>query len=232
MKRLIPIITLVIAAATVAAFRISPRTAHGASTAPPKATVTTIVSLPGVSTREVAVGGHGNFVYMTTDSNEVLVYDRATKKTSVVIHGSFSGVNGAPSGDHIGLVHLAEGANPRTSGSHLLWTLAVDPATGLATGEPRRLSMTPSYQMRISPDGKQVAFLSDTKTTQLIVVPINGGAERVVAEGDFDVPIRWSPVGKWIYVAKTTLIHNYVVRVPASGGTPTEVTPSVKSPSP
>jgi Tol biopolymer transport system component len=225
MKRAISVATLVIVAGTVAAFRYTAPAPHGGTQARPAAKITTIATFPGVNASEVAAGAHGNLLYMTTDSG-VLVYDRTRQKTSVSLKGKYSGVVAAQTGDRLGLMKPSEDAQ-----SVNMWSVAVDPATGIATGAPRRVSMTDAGSMRISPDGKEIAFISYGKLrAKVFIVPLNGGKEREVAEGLFEGPIRFSPDGKWIYVEKWTMLRNaYVVRIPAGGGEPVEVTPSVQA---
>jgi Tol biopolymer transport system component len=229
MKRILAIATLIVASGTVAALAWTAPVPRRGAQSVPAAKITTIATFPGVSATEVAAGAHGNLLYMTTDSGVVLVYDRAQRKTSVAVKGDFNGVVTSATGDHLGLLRPAEDKNSRN-----MWTVAVDPKTGIATGAPRRVSLMDAGAMRISPDGKEIAFISYAKLKSTVfVVPFNAGKERVVAEGLFDSPIRYSPDGKWIYVVKWTMLGStYVARIPAGGGDAVEVTPSVKEATP
>jgi Tol biopolymer transport system component len=229
MKRIPVIAMLVVASGTVVALAWTAPVPRRGAQSVPAAKITTIATFPGVSATEVAAGAHGNLLYMTTDSGVVLVYDRAQRKTSVAVKGDFNGVVTSATGDHLGLLRPAEDKNSRN-----MWTVAVDPKTGIATGAPRRVSLMDAGAMRISPDGKEIAFISYAKLKSTVfVVPFNAGKERVVAEGLFDSPIRYSPDGKWIYVVKWTMLGStYVARIPAGGGDAVEVTPSVKEATP
>lgn len=223
------------AALTLASAMVAPpsQTASaqdGATQAVPQAKVTTIATFAGVSAREVAALAKGNLLYLSTDSNVVLVYDRARKKTSVALKGDFYGIHAASTGHHLGLLRLSEDRK-----SYEMWTVAVDPVSGLATGAPRRVGMTPASWMRTSPNGKEIAFVSNGDfPSKILVVPFNGGRERLIAEGFYSGPIRWPPDGKWIYFSKWEAngSNARVVKAPAAGGAPVEVTPSVRNPIP
>ncbi len=135
------------------------------------------------------------------------MYDVASKKTTN-LGVAVRAPTASPKGDLIAYRQQPEGgASP---GWHI-WTIPLDPRTGLRTGEPRRVSTRLGTDQIISPDGKWIAFgavkpagtpsrptssLSDT----LIVVPSNGGMERaVVVQAGLLAPFSWSPDGRWIY---------------------------------
>jgi Tol biopolymer transport system component len=82
--------------------------------------------------------------------------------------------------------------------------LPLDAKTGLASGNARRISEHTGDVPSISPDGKLIAFARDDATgvgQSVVVVPIGGGQERVVAGAQPTGVghIRWTPDGKTLY---------------------------------
>lgn len=94
-----------------------------------------------------------------------------------------------------------------------------------ATGQEREVSAagadhaTPTF----SPDGRELAFVRDGR--RLVVVQLEGGGERVVAEGQLwrppfggGRPLAWSPDGKWLaFLATDGRMFTNVNVVPADG---------------
>lgn len=190
---------------------------------PPAAKVTTIASLPNVDAVNVAVVGRGRFMYLATRKGLVL-YDPQSKRSKTIAKEFYAVVTGSPRGDRLAVLRYAE--NATAADNRLLpWTIAVNPETGEPTGPARRVSMTPAGTLRISPDGKQIALLAQTDPGRIVVLPINGGVERTIAEGRFDAPLRWSPDGKAVYVRRFAEESDQLVRVDVSDGALTEITP-------
>ena len=71
----------------------------------------------------------------------------------------------------------------------------------------------------ISPDGQEIAF---QQVSSIVVIPLQGGVSRTVAEGGLCCP-RWSPDGAWIYYSEPNASGG-LWRVPAGGGSPEVVT--------
>ncbi|MCR4339306.1 MAG: hypothetical protein NUW01_05400 [Gemmatimonadaceae bacterium] len=126
----------------------------------------------------------------------------------------------SPSGDRIYFLSNRAAA----AGDQLYYGMEVrfDPATGRAIGEPRRISPDPVQGfIRVSPDGKMLAFVDGTDRRQLKVVPASGGEMRVVAR----MPLRsgniaWSGDGQHLYFLTNVAPQSERVlyRVPAAGG--------------
>jgi serine/threonine-protein kinase len=74
------------------------------------------------------------------------------------------------------------------------------------------------FQPAISPDGQEVAFLTDGS---IRVVPLQGGVSRTLAEARGICCAGWSSDGAWVYYSEPTV---GLRRVPAGGGSPEIVT--------
>jgi Tol biopolymer transport system component len=199
---------------------------------PPTPKATLLFSVKNHKAGDPAVTADGRRMYYWQDPAqrwqdpaELYMYDRSTRRFSRVL-GSTAGAGQTPAlsraGDRLAFDRSGEGG-----GDAHVWVLSLDPATGLANGEPRRASTLPSRALTFSPDGQWIAFGSPTSrtTTNLIVMPANGGPERVVAETQGDVwPIEWSNPDS-IYFGlsfseKQNAAKSGVYRISASGGKP------------
>lgn len=176
-------------------------------------------------TSDPTITADGQRLYYWQDKTELYVFDRGARRSSLVI-GKVAGAGGslavAPSGDLIAFTRQAEGGTDQ-----LLWTLGLDPATGLAKGEPRRASILAANSPAFAPDGKSIAFATPTSRTSknLVVIPANGGPERIVAQTQGDVwPIVWTKTDSMYFgisfYAREDASKNGVYRVSADGGKP------------
>jgi Tol biopolymer transport system component len=73
----------------------------------------------------------------------------------------------------------------------------------VGSDSPLRLTNAPdpSDAPSWSPDGRYIAFVRffrQSRTCQILMIPPIGGQEHVVAEGDFDGPLAWSPDNRWL----------------------------------
>ncbi|MEP6835659.1 MAG: hypothetical protein ABJB74_19890 [Gemmatimonas sp.] len=207
----------------------------GAQTAPTPVVVqpTTIFSYPiGTEQYESNLEGApgGKLLYYRA-GDTIRVYNRATKTSRDLLSGGYSYIAASPQGDRLVLLRLGEDAKPNSRPPRYVWTLPVNPATGAATGEPRRVSLIPAEAPRISPDGQQIAFIAAGTSRKMMVIPSAGGPERVVFDGGAPHgPVQWSPDGKWIYFVQSSgksEAQTIVSRVAVAGGTPAPVTPAV-----
>ena len=141
----------------------------------------------------------GQRTYYTTPAGDIWLYDRSRQTNSRVATGSFWDVGVSPLRD--ALVYTTSGEARQ---EQYVWLLPLDPKTGLSSGNARRVSEHTGDVPSISPDGKWIAFARDDSTgvgQSVVVVPISGGGERVLASG---LPssigsIRWTPDGKTLY---------------------------------
>jgi Tol biopolymer transport system component len=141
----------------------------------------------------------GQRAYYTTPAGDIWLYDRSSRTNSRVATGSFWDVSVSPLRD--ALVYTGSG---ETRQEQYVWLLPLDQKTGLASGTARRVSEHTGDVPSISPDGRWIAFARDDSTgvgQSVVVVPIGGGQERVVAGvlPSSIGSIRWTPDGKTLY---------------------------------
>lgn len=192
--------------------------------AAPAFKATTIHVVRGALTGDPIVTSDGQRLYFIRDSTEVWMYDRRTKSESRVLamRVNFLAVSR-------GKDRLAFSRADQDGKEMRVWTVSLDPRTGLTTDQPRRVSLAAGTVPEFSPDGKWIAFSMPTtpNADNLVVVPSAGGPERVIARHQGDVwPIRWTPDGSELYYglsfnSETPANQNGIYRIPASGGTPT-----------
>lgn len=126
----------------------------------------------------------------------------------------------SPSGDRI--YFLSNRASAPGDQHYYGMEVRFDPAAGRAIGEPRRVSPDPVQAfIRVSPDGKTLAFVDATDRRLLKTVPASGGETRVVAR----MPLRsgniaWSSDGEQLYFLTNAALQSERIlhRVPAAGG--------------
>jgi Tol biopolymer transport system component len=178
----------------------------------------------GVSEVTAAPGSTRTYFY---GGDTLWMHDRATGRTSRITNGDAWDIAISPSGDRLAFTRFTEDEK------HFhVWMQPLDPRTGLANGPARRASMREGRHASFSADGKSVAFARvDSAGTSLMVMPVNGGSERVVGVappliGD----LQWAPDGKWIHYrtargtravpgsATREQIPRTFERVPVAGG--------------
>lgn len=190
--------TIGVAAALAAGLVLSAQTTSPAAAPPP--TVELADAFPaGANVDQFVLSADGQRTYFVTKAGEAWLFDRAHKTSARVATGPLWDLNLSPTGDALAYTK----AGP-TRGDEVVWVVALDPSTGLARSAERQLSQHRGGVPSIAPDGKLVAFARDDPSgagQSVIVVPIAGGDERVVAPA---IPsslanIRWTPDGKTLY---------------------------------
>jgi Tol biopolymer transport system component len=192
----------------------------------PAPTTTLIFTLPGHHIGEFAATRDGNRIYYERDSADVYLYDRRTRTHTKLFAASVSDMDLSARGDRLAFIKKAED----DAASHV-WTIALDPATGRATGDQRRVSLTGAVGASISPDSRWIAFATGVpnEANDLVVAPAAGGPERIVAAKQGSIwPMRWTPDGKWIYYGSSEETTkrgavNAMMRVAVDGGKPERV---------
>src|SRR5688500_16717848 len=179
--------------------------------AAPTPKVTPIFSTVGVRITSPAAARDGMRVYYGSGTVEsgtvgsgtngsgtyaVRMYDRRTRRHHDVLNRRALSLIVSPTGDR--LMYHGPGED---NGKFYVWTLALDPKTGLAAGDPRRVSLTHGKDAAFSSDGRSIAFVGENGSggEQIIIVPVNGGPERTLVSTDAYIwPIRWTPDGQFI----------------------------------
>lgn len=218
-----PALLLALSAATVTAARGQQLPVTTATTRP--AVLRTLLMLDGKDWNDMFVDQGRNRIYYQTVDDSLWLYDVATKRSTGVARFPSWDFNVSRTGDRLAFVH------PSEDGNHSwVWTLPLDAKTGAANGPARRLSVSESDGPEYSPDGKWLALaVHDSSGQRLVVIPADGGPERVVAQMSTGITaIRWTPDGRTIYFSSPPRTQpsrppSTVYRVPASGGTPTRV---------
>ena len=104
----------------------------------------------------------------------------------------------SPQGDRLAFSRSSEDGT-----GDFVWTMPIDPKTGMATGQAQRVSLRPTTSgPKFSPDGKMLVFRAGPRPdgpgtgTEVIVVPSTGGAERTPPDqldGHRDAPAIIDP---------------------------------------
>jgi Tol biopolymer transport system component len=149
--------------------------------------------------------------------DSTFVYDIATKRSTLLGTNMLAG-SVSPQGDRLAFDRTAEDG----TGS-FLWTMPIDPQTGVATGAPQRVSLRAKngVSAKFSPDGKMLTFNAGPRsdgTWDLTIVPATGGPERVLANYARAKAQSWSADGKSLYVANTDSSSEAIERVSVNGG--------------
>lgn len=198
-------------------------TAPALSFAPPKPKPSLLLKVNARKASGAVITRDGGRLYYAKDSTQLYVFDRATRRSLPVL-GSMAGVGASlavsPAGDRLAFTRTPEGG-----GEPQLWTVALDSKTGLATGAPMRVSVRAGRNPEFSPDGKSIAFSTPTSrvATNLVVIPANGGPERLVVETQGDIwPIVWTKTDSLYFGIsfQANDAKNGVYRVKVSGGAP------------
>jgi serine/threonine protein kinase len=95
-------------------------------------------------------------------------------------------------------------------------------------GAPRRLTDRAAVEGRLSPDGRYVALFewqsAERASSNLKVVPVDGGAPILDMPWGNGIDLRWHPDGKSLTVRRLDRGVSNLFSVPLSGGEPTPLT--------
>jgi len=188
---------------------------------PLQESVRTIARLDGEVAGGPALSPDGRYLAMGSWDSGLRVIDVANGQSWTVVDGYAASVDWSPNGELLAFSRWDEEA-----GSDFIWTLPIDPRTGRAAGEARRVSVSGGDVVAFSPDGESIAFADYSGPGQRVVlVPTRGGRERVLAQAEGGIStIAWSSDGEWIYYAHDAFgsPRGVVARVRAAGS-PAEV---------
>jgi Tol biopolymer transport system component len=151
--------------------------------------------------------------------DSTFVYDVATNRRTFLGTNMLTG-SVSPRGDRLAFDRTAEDGT-----GDFLWTMPIDPQTGLATGQAQRVSLRSNNgaSAKFSPDGEMLAFNAGPRpdgTWDLTIVPATGGLERVVANYAMPGSPAWSADGQSLYVGHNPNNNRQtaIERVPLAGG--------------
>ena len=128
----------------------------------------------------------------------------------------------SPTGDRLFFV---SNRPARGEPGSFIMTLRIDPETGRALDEPRRVTLEQSSYPVASPDGRSILYRAGL---ELRVVPAMGGTPRVVATMSETAPHHaWAPTGDAIYYVAWDTVRGAMglYHQPLSGGPPNDVLP-------
>jgi Tol biopolymer transport system component len=102
-----------------------------------------------------------------------------------------------------------------------------DPSTGKPTGPARQLTVEPlsGPSLRVSHDGRYVAYPTYENSLLLRVIPATGGNARTVAELAQGIQnLTWTPEGDLLFTTRPDMLNARVAyRVATTGGPPVEI---------
>jgi Tol biopolymer transport system component len=191
----------------------------------PQAKVREIATIEGMVNGFARVPGGRALIYAVTDGGDrffprvedsTFTYDIATKRRTQLGTNMLPAAV-SPLGDRLVFNRSSE---DRTG--NFMWTMPIDPKTGIATGQAQRVSLRPGRRAWFSPDGQTLALDAGPRpdgSLDLTIVPATGGPERVVATYARSVSQAWSADGKSLYVALNSNNSPTIIeRVPVAGG--------------
>lgn len=185
----------------------------------PKANVRAVATFPGVNIDEAVRMPNGRVILYITYGEvwgTIYAYDIASKRSTKVTASVDGDITISPVGDRIAFERGTEDGH-----NDFIATMPIDPATGFSAGPAQRLSLGLADHPNFSPDGRLIAFRSQSGTSDIIVVPASGGPERTLAKYPFHaIPIAWSADGKWVIVRVDDehRAPTAIDRVPVQGG--------------
>ncbi len=188
--------------------------AQGPRSPVPPAKVRELATIEGDVSGFVRLPSGRALIYSVGDST--FAYDVATKHRTLL--GTDMSPNSvSPQGDRFAFSRSAEDHT-----GAFLWTMPIDPGTGIATGPAHRVSLRPTdrERARFSPDGTLLAFNAGPRpdgTWDVSLVPATGGAERIVANCPGPMNVGWSADGQSLFMEGGSP-HVPIDRVPIAGG--------------
>lgn len=165
---------------------------------------------------DAAASADGRRLYFQR-ADSVFLYEFATRRSTPVTTGNIWRLVVSGQGDQLAFARRESNEAP-----FHIWTLPLNPSTGLPTGPARRASVTEGDYPAFSPDGRSIAFAAGKR---IVVIPALGGTERLVfqvSETETLWAVQWSSDGRWIYFRSRsyTEFEYRFQRVAAEGGAP------------
>ena len=165
------------------------------------------------------------------------VLDPRTGKTTATIDRTTAAIPTAYFGGGLSisasgrrLVFVATGE----SNTRYAWSVDLDSMTGKPVSAPHRVSIMPADVVRISDDGRWLTLVTSAASRtgapamrRLLVMPSDGGDERMLDSAARIQTPYWTPDGKAIYYIRGRGRGPALMRVAAAGGKPDSLAPGV-----
>lgn len=178
--------------------------------------------------REMVPAMNGQRIYHFHDSTEIYLFDRKTRRDVLVMSGVAprSAMAVSRASDRLAFTRVGD-----DHVSAYLWTVPLDPATGLVKGTSQRVSISRATDPAFSPDGRFIVFGAPNgprpEEENLLVVPVNGGPEKTLSVTNGDIwPTRWLANGIYYGLSfneKKDAPRNGIYRANPNGGAPAKI---------
>jgi len=172
----------------------------------------------------------GRFLVYANGKGIHVINPQSGKETYTIDHAA-AGVRQSYFGGSLSISasgrRLAFLATGDSKDSAHVWTVDLDTTTGKPVGAPHRVSIMPAEGLSITNDGRWIALVSSNpsipnpqRVRRLMVIPSDGGPERLLdSAGRVQMP-RWTPDGKTIYYIRGRGNGPALTRIAAAGGKP------------
>ncbi len=197
----------------------------------PKPIVRTILDTGTEWVAGVAEPASGRFL-VYAEEQAIKIYNRQTQKTVSVAAKVVNAFGGSLSISRSGrrLIFPSESDDKKTT---YIWTMDLDTLTGAPVGEPHRVSIMPAVMASISGDGRWIALAAIDNNarnwaagTRLMIMPSDGGDERMLDSAGRILTPRWSPDGSTIFYVRGRGKGPALARVHVAGGAPDSLAPA------
>ena len=196
-----------------------------------------VAAVDSAETYGFAEPSSGRFViYASADGIRVLnprtgKLTTTIEPTTAALRQSYFGESVSISASGRRLVFLAAG---EAKASRHVWSVDLDTVSGNPVSPPHRVSIMPAEALSISDDGRWIALVTSEapppgtpRIRKLLVMPSDGGNERMLdSAGRIQTP-HWTPDGKAIYYIRGRGKGPALMRVAASGGKPDSLAPAM-----
>jgi len=106
-----------------------------------------------------------------------------------------------------GRIFYSTSSEALTTEDSAIWSVAVDPLTGKAKGEPVQIARQPGWisEMSITSDGKRLALLRRNTLPQVFIAEYEAGASRLkmprrlTLDDSVNAPFSWTPDSKAVF---------------------------------
>lgn len=195
-----------------------------------------LVDVDAVGTYGIAEPSSGRFLVYATPQGIFVLDPRTGKRTATIdrataaVAQSYFTSSFSISASGRRLVFLASG---ESNANRYVWSVDLDTVSGKPASLPHRVSIMPAEGARISDDGRWIALVTTDATPftqgtrKLLVMPSDGGNERMLDSAPRIQSPHWTPDGKTIYYIRGRGKGPALARIAAVGGKPDSLAPAV-----